>query len=284
MKLLIENFRKYRGEHDFKLLCENFDRGIITEQELYETWESQVLLEMDNLIEEGIMDILQQGYQKGKELFGQAKEIYDAAVQKVSDFILRLSTQAFMLMEKAKVMLAKIAGVLRKAYNFVQKFCKAHPILCKVIKILIIMMIIAAVMALFANAAQASVDTSGMKGAEPGTYTLTDDGVEAMKATLSLATEDRDPEVQQAAVDALNWLQEAHKGSEVVDLAQASGKSADICKAMYRVVEASSPEEFSSLVSLGKKTVTQVTTYNETVNIGGDVTMKSIRWASLQTP
>ena len=59
MKLLMENFRKYRGEHDFKLLCENFDRGIITEQELYETWERQVLLEMDNLIEEGIVDYIQ---------------------------------------------------------------------------------------------------------------------------------------------------------------------------------------------------------------------------------
>jgi hypothetical protein len=284
MKLLIENFRKYRGEHDFKLLCENFDRGIITEQELYETWERQVLLEMDNLIEEGIMDILQQGYQKGKELFGQAKEIYDAAVQKVSDFILRLSTQAFMLMEKAKVMLAKIAGVLRKAYNFVQKFCKAHPILCKVIKILIIMMIIAAVMALFANAAQASVDTSGMKGAEPGTYTLSDEGVEALKATLSLATEDKDPEVQQAAVDAFNWLQKAHQGSEVVDLAQASGKSAEYVKAMYRVVETSSPEEFSNLVKLGKKTIEMTNSYSEQLTAGGGVTTKSFSWASLRTP
>jgi len=210
--------------------------------------------------------------------------MYDAAVQKVSDFIIRLSTQAFMLMEKAKVMLAKIAGVLRKAYNFVQKFCKAHPILCKVIKILIIMMTIAAVMALFANGAEASVDVSGMSGDPAGTFTLTDDGVEALKATLALATEDKDPEVKQAAVDALNWLQEAHKGSEVVDLAQASGKSAEYVKAMYRVVETSSPEEFSNLVKLGKKTVTHVTTYNETVNIDGNVTMKSVRWASLKTP
>ena len=145
-------------------------------------------------------------------------------------------------------------------------------------------MVIAAVMALFANAAEASVDVSGMSGDRPGTFTLTDDGVEALKATLSLATEDKDPEVQQAAVDAFNWLQEAHQGSEVVDLAQASGKSAEYIKAMYRVVETSSPEEFSNLVTLGKKTVTQVTTYNETVNIGGEVTRKTIRWASLKTP
>jgi len=281
MKLLIENFRKYRGERDFKILCENFNRGIITEQELYETWERQVLLEMDNLIEEGIVDILQQGYQKGKELIGKAKEMYDAAVQKVSDFILRLSTEAFMLMEKAKVMLAKIAGVLRKAYNFVQKFCKAHPILCKVIKILIIMMIIAAVMALFANAAQASVGTSGYTGKDTA---LSNDGVEAIKGILAQATKDSDPEAQQAAVDALNWLQEAHKAGEVVDLAKSSGQSADIVKAMYEVVQNSSPEEMNALVDLGKKVYVQVNTARQQVNIDGETTMTAVRWASLQAP
>ena len=87
MKLLIENWRKYSGEYDFVILCENFDRGLITEYELYESWERQVLLEMEQLIDEGIVDILKQGYEKGKELVGQAKEIYDAAVQKVNDFI-----------------------------------------------------------------------------------------------------------------------------------------------------------------------------------------------------
>jgi hypothetical protein len=281
MKLLVENFRKYRGEHDFKLLCENFDRGIITEQELYETWERQILLEMDNLIEEGIVDILQQGYQKGKELFGKAKEMYDAAVQKVSDFILRLSTQAFMLMEKAKVMLAKIAGVLRKAYNFVQKFCGAHPILCKVIKILIIMMVIAAVMALFANAAQASVGTSGYTGKDT---VLSSDGVESIKGILAQASKDSDPETQQAAVDALNWLEKAHKAGEVVDLAKSSGESADMVKAMYEVVQSSSPDEMEALVKLGKQTYVQVNTSRQQVDVGGETTMKVVRWASLQTP
>tara|TARA_R100000808_G_scaffold18392_1_gene40298 strand:- start:71 stop:922 length:852 start_codon:yes stop_codon:yes gene_type:complete len=281
MKLLIENFRKYRAEHDFKLLCENFDRGIITEQELYETWERQVLLEMDNLIEEGIMDILQQGYQKGKELVGKAKEMYDAAVQKVSDFILKLSTQAFMLMEKAKVMLAKIAGVLRKAYNFINKFCGAHPILCRVVKILLIMISIAAVMALFASPAQASVDVSGMYPDESQSSLLTDSGLEAIKGMMALGTEDADPDVQQAAVDAFNWLEQAHKSEQVVDLAK---EGPELVQKFYLKVDAESPEMFDLLVDIGKETTTVTRKYSETILLDNKTTIKTFSHQALKAP
>ena len=44
--LLMESWRKYSGRHSFERLCENFDRGIITEIELYETWDRQVMLEI----------------------------------------------------------------------------------------------------------------------------------------------------------------------------------------------------------------------------------------------
>ena len=46
MKLLLENWRRQCGEYDFDILCENFDRGLITEIELYETWDRQVMVEM----------------------------------------------------------------------------------------------------------------------------------------------------------------------------------------------------------------------------------------------
>ena len=187
-------------------------------------------------------------------------------------------------MDRAKVMLAKIAGVLKKAYNFVNKFCGAHPILCKIVKILLIMMVIAAVMALFASAAHASVDVSGMEGAEPGTYQMSDDGLNAVKGLAALGTEDQDPEVQQAAVDALRWLEKVHKGSEVVDLATASEEGSVIVRKAYKVVQNADPETFEALADLGEKTVVQANTYRETVTAGGKTSMKVIRWASLEAP
>ena len=141
------------------------------------------------------------------------------------------------------------------------------------------MMIIAAVMTMFANTAQASVGTSGYTGKDS---VLSNDGVEAIKGILAQATKDSDPEAQQAAVDALNWLQEAHKAGEVVDLAKSSGQSADIVKAMYEVIQSSSPEEMNALADLGKKVYVQVNTARQQVTVDGETTMRSIRWASLQ--
>ena len=143
------------------------------------------------------------------------------------------------------------------------------------------MMVIAAVMALFANAAQASVGTSGYTGKDT---VLSSDGVESIKGILAQASKDSDPETQQAAVDALNWLEKAHKAGEVVDLAKSSGQSADIVKAMYEVVQNSSPEEMNALVDLGKKVYVQVNTARQQVNIDGETTMTAVRWASLQAP
>ena len=50
MKLLLENWRRYQGEHDFNVLCEHHTRGLITDTELVMLWENQVNNELDLLI------------------------------------------------------------------------------------------------------------------------------------------------------------------------------------------------------------------------------------------
>ncbi len=233
MKLLLENWRRQCGEYDFDVLCENFDRGLITEIELYETWDRQVMVEMQTLLDEGVMDILKIGYEKGKALAGKAKEAYDTAVAKVAEFFLNLCLHAWDLIQKGKVVLEKIAATLMKGANFIKKFCNAHPILCKVALILIIMLVISAAMAMMASSASAAVKTQ-----EFGT--LGDKGVTALKGVIGATVEGKesDPVLQREAVKALEWLDKAHQATEQVDLTTATAEGTELLrKASAHVAE-----------------------------------------------
>jgi hypothetical protein len=93
MKLLMENWRLY-CEEDFVVLCESYEQGVITEERLLMLWEDSVDRKYQQLLNEGIMDILAVGYEKGKQLAGKAKAVYDNAVSKVSNFYMDLLNQA----------------------------------------------------------------------------------------------------------------------------------------------------------------------------------------------
>ena len=257
MKLILENWRRQCGEYDFDILCENFDRGLITEIELYETWDRQVMVEMQTLLDEGVMDILKIGYEKGKALAGKAKEAYDTAVAKVAEFFLNLCLQAWNLIQKGKVVLEKIAATLMKGVNFIKKFCNAHPILCKIALILIIMLAISAAMAMMASSASAAVKTQ-----EFGE--LSDRGVTARKGLIGTAVEGNpdDPVLQREAVKALEWLDKAHQATEQVDLTTATAEgtellrkaSAYVAKMGKKYAETGEAVEFvDQLVAFGEK-------------------------------
>ena len=102
MKLLLENWRRYQGEHDFNVLCENHTRRLITDTELIMLWENQVNNEIDLLISEGIMDTLAIGYEKGKQLVGKAKEMYEMAFEKFAAWEISLLNQVWALINKVK--------------------------------------------------------------------------------------------------------------------------------------------------------------------------------------
>ena len=92
MKLLLENWRKYLNEtNDFTVLCENHERGLITEEQLYSKWERMILTEAEQVLNEDLLDILKGGYEKGKELFAKA-------VEKVTSFFKKLAFQALKMM------------------------------------------------------------------------------------------------------------------------------------------------------------------------------------------
>jgi hypothetical protein len=282
MKLLLENWRRQCGEYDFDILLENFDRGLITEIELYETWDRQVILEMQSLIDEGIMDVLKVGFEKGKQLAGKAKTVYDAAVQKVVDFVFNLELQAWKLLQAGKVILSKIAAVLMKAVSFIKKFCGVHPIICKVTFALIVMISITAVMAVMASPAMADVGVPADDGGMP--YKITDTGVNAIKGCLEIVSRDADPEGQQLAVDAVSWLDKAHAASSLTDLTQAASKAQQEVLVCYRTVERTAAEDpgfVSKLAAHGEKIVTLTNKYFKEIN---GVITDNIEWQSLAEP
>ena len=239
MKLLMENWRDYNRRNDFNILCEDHKKGLIDDHQLVQLWEAQVNDEYQQLLNEGVVDIIKQGYEKGKELVGKAKEIYDNAVQKVSDFILKISVQAWQLIQKLKTGIAKVVSIIRKLLSFADKLCDAHPVLCRAAKILGAVLIIAAVMALLTPEAQAAIKTSApIKGVEPGI--LTDTEVEAIKSTMAQYIELKgkgvNPQDAQLVTDTYRWLDKAHKAAEVVDITTSAEEGAKLTKSFYEMM------------------------------------------------
>jgi hypothetical protein len=294
MGMIMENWRKYNKNDKFNTLCENHAHGIISEIQLLETWERQVLTEMEQLLDEGVMDVLKIGYEKGKQLVGKAKETWEAAVKKVGEFIFNLCLQAWKLIQTVKDGLAKIAAVLGKALSFLNQWCVAHPLLCKAAKFLLMMLAVAAVMALFSSQAQAAIDISSMPGEEANTI-LSDTGVDAIKGILQIVNEGKDPEVQQNAVEAFQWLEQAHSSETLVDLANSTEQGAELVRRMFTQVSEIAAEagtegsEFGSsilgeLANLGERVQVRSYRMSQSILRGGRMVVRDIQWQSLVDP
>jgi len=287
MKLLLENWRRQCGEYDFDILCENFDRGLITEIELYETWDRQVMVEMQTLLDEGVMDTLRKGYEAlktgAKEEWELIKFAYHKALEKVVNVYSRIMHEAYMLYKHPMMStisgppLEKIANTLTKAVNFIKKFCNEHPILCKVIFALVVLFCITAVMAMMATPAMAKITT----GSE-GEYVITDTGVLATKGCLEYIGRHADPEGQQLTVDALEWLDKAHTATTSTNIHSVAGQGAELAQVCYEtMVQDGTPEQIRHLVRLGKNVYIDANEFSVRLN---DVKIESIKWQSLNPP
>ena len=239
MKLLLENWRAYCNE-DFNLLCESYNKGTITEARLLNLWEANVDREYQKLLNEGIMDILAVGYQKGKQLVGKAKQAFESALEKLNDWYIEVTSQAYQLIMKGVTGVAQVGGVLKKAYNYMKTWCKAHPIMCTVAKILIVMMIVLAV----SKAAHAKVDISNMPGqqAGEGPKDLGVRGGNMLKGILADMTKyDSALEIDQTAHEsaraAFELLEKAEQADTWLDLANSSEEGADVLRNCYTQIQ-----------------------------------------------
>tara|TARA_Y100001973_G_scaffold39183_1_gene58888 strand:- start:638 stop:1525 length:888 start_codon:yes stop_codon:yes gene_type:complete len=291
MKLIMENWRLYSSKSDFEILCERHTFNLITESQLVEGWENLVLTEMNELIEEGVLDVLSVGYEKGKQLVGKAKETWDAAIWNVTSFLLKLSTQAEKLIQTVSRGLGKIASVIKKVIQFVNRICNAHPILCRVVKVLMAMIALAAAMGLFGSAAQAAVQVASTT-AEDGSIILGDEGFQALKGTLQFLQEDSDPETQQLFADSYKWLVDAHNSETLHDVSRATEDGQKIVQKAFTFLESSmieipqetedsSQQVLQHFINLGERVVLKANSYTETVTVNWNTSHKHIEWQSL---
>jgi hypothetical protein len=238
MKLIMENWRYQTGKTSFNVLCERFDKGWIS----------------DELLTEDLMSVLKQGWEKGKELAGKAKEAYEAAVKKVSDFFYHtLLFQAAELIRKIKESLAPIVRTLEAIYNRVQKFCSVHPLICRIIKWTLIILAVAAVVYFVRHTLQ-QIQAPDLRicegclttGPDGKVYEMSDTGIEAMKGYIGRYAEgsaDQSPEFQQTLADAYNFVDQCANATDNVQLAEAGGQAGHILNKVSEIVVRAAEED-----------------------------------------
>lgn len=288
MKLIMEGWRGYCAEpvsagRNFDILYENYSKGRISHIQLYEGWDQQVTESTQALLDEGIMDVLKVGFEKGKQLAGQAKEVYDSAVQKVIGFVFQLELQAWKLLEAGKIILSKIAAVLMKAVGFIKKFCGVHPVICKATLALVVMISITAVMAMMASPAMAGVTSPQVDGEQ--VRQITDTGVNAIKGCLEVVGEQADSQTQQLTVDAFKWLEQAQAADTMSSLGEVQSNAQAMVASCFKSVQAAAEEDpgvVKTLASLGE----QVKVYVNSIQIdtSGATESTKIVWKSLSVP
>ena len=194
MKLIMENFRKFteaNGPQPFALL-EQYERNTLTEAQLFEAWERQTLLEMQEVFNEGLLDTLKQGYEAlkagAKEEWEMVKDAFGAAMKKINDFLASVVFQALELMRKTKDFLEPVSKMILKVWNKVKVFCSAHPILCKAITILLVMLAAVCLMAASAHAADAVQQSGGIE--VDASSTLSKTGLNAIKGCMHIVEQD----------------------------------------------------------------------------------------------
>jgi HAMP domain-containing protein len=157
MKLIMENWRKYNND-PFQLLCERYNKKLITEKQLFEQWQQntseeleQLLLEIDWEKEAGKVE--DPDYKPPHERKGMLAKGWE----KINDWILQKSIQ---IVELAKAggmkALKSIAWLVKK----IQSFCGKYKAICK---IAVATLTVVALFVIFANIteAQAAIEYKG---------------------------------------------------------------------------------------------------------------------------
>jgi hypothetical protein len=162
MKLIMEGWRHFsesQEENTIFLFENNLPRKanfdlILEERELDEVldlWESSSNYKYEQLLTE-------------LEILDKAREFVSDISKKVNNFILELSIQAFMLLQKGAKAVKKVISIIGKIMKGINKYCQKLPTICKIAKTT------AAVLALFAFAAlffSADASAAIQMGKEP---------------------------------------------------------------------------------------------------------------------
>jgi len=159
MKLLIENWRKY-NDNPFQLMCEQYDKNLLTEERLFEHWKQTTLKELEQLNEIN--------WEKEAELTAdpdyeppqeRRSEFMQKGWEKVNDWILMKSIQIHELAKRSA--LAAIKSIVWLIHK-VQDLCGEYRTICKIaIMTLVVVAFYIAFAFLLENEAQAKLYRSG---------------------------------------------------------------------------------------------------------------------------
>jgi len=189
---------------NFDKLLNEVDTGKVSHQKAFLIFERSFEYGQRQLLEEGIMDLVKQGYDKAGEILSNIGEDIKAAWKKVNDFYLDMVLKAMNLASRGIAFFAKYA---KKIFAAVNKFADDHPILFKFIMAIMFALII---YALFGSSnAQAAVKV--------GNVQIDDTTYHAMQGALNEAGRGS-PDIAMAVGKAQVALERAHQAKEAVDI------------------------------------------------------------------
>ena len=174
MQLLFENWRKYNN-NPFELICEQYDKKLLTEEKLFEYWKQTTIKELEQLNEidwEKEAELTADpDYKSPHERRG---EMLQRGWEKINDWILEKSIQ---LVELAKRNAVRAIGSIKWLVDKIDDFCDRFPTVCTIAKwTLAVVALYIAFAFLFENEAQAKLVRNGRP--------VSDGVVDAMKGNL----------------------------------------------------------------------------------------------------
>jgi Spy/CpxP family protein refolding chaperone len=265
--LIMESWRKYAdtaATQPFPLL-EQYERKELTEAQLIEAWERDLLLEMQEVFNEGMADTLKQGMAAlasgAKEEWAIVKDAFGATMKKINDFLATLVFQALELARKGMKFIEPAANAIRKAASATKKFCSAYPLLCKIVTVLLVMAAASLLCAASAHAAGSNVQVGGE--GEQAKF-LTDTGYNAIKGCIQTIEGVKTGQMSgQVAVEgselagqAVQQLEKLYNAADVSQLQDISGETGELVNRCYGIASdaaAEKPKLFNALVKIGKE-------------------------------
>jgi len=212
-------------------------------EEIVQTWEKSATHQLNEIMG---MDFALSGAGAAGAA-GSAQQMKQdtawAAVESVNDALIMLYIQGKDLilssLSKAagaiKAVLSPVLGILGRIWGAIKKFCSSHPIICKVVAIALVILVVFLVMSLLAGEAQAKITVGGgepmndtevaaLKGfvqdlGGHGPVGQAPDKLGGVAQAAGVGVPDAGGHgVDKLAVDVVNWIDEAHRSTEVIEL------------------------------------------------------------------
>ena len=210
MKLIMEGWRTYvesleyeepkvflfegqekKSEKNLSLLFEEADKGLLTEEEVLKAWRKTVLYESQQLINEGVMDALKNGWEAmkkgGKWLTDKIVAAYQAAAKAFNNFInniwggINIALIRAAKSAKSNMYISSVLEDLSALNQRIEDFKDDHPIIFKTTVIILTVGVVCAVLA--------SMSSEAMAVVKDGKRELSEQNINGLKGLLQAACE-----------------------------------------------------------------------------------------------